>query len=283
VNKDQQQENHAISLPAALFERYLSILGIQRRLPGMEALRELVAAQMMRVPFENISKLYYRKHNHPHSLQSLEMYLDGIDQHNFGGTCYANNYYLHLLLVHLGYQVKLCGADMNNPDVHLVNMVTVDGHEYIVDVGYAAPFLKPLPRDLKEDYEIRLGNERYLLKPQDGKGRSCLEQYRDGELRHGYTVKPVPRQIGFFADVIAHSFTDDATFMNALLLVRFFPDSSVMINNLTLIKSRGSKSEIIKLADRNELIGMIEKHFSISRNIVTEAVAEIDEMGDAWS
>ena len=87
---------------------------------------------------------------------------------------------------------------MSNPDVHMVSMVNVDGREYLVDVGYAAPFLEPLPRDLATDYSIVLGRDRYVLKPQDAQRCSRLELYRDGNLKHGYLAKPRPKQIGDF-------------------------------------------------------------------------------------
>ena len=56
---------------------------------------------------------------------------------------------------------------MKNPDVHLINIVTIDKHEFIVDGGYAAPFLIPLSRDLKTDFVINSGNEKYIVKPKD--------------------------------------------------------------------------------------------------------------------
>lgn len=67
---------------------------------------------------------------------------------------------------------------MSNPDVHLVSMVNVDEREYLVDVGYAAPFLSPLPRDLATDFIIVLGRDFYVLKPQDAQGSSRMELYR---------------------------------------------------------------------------------------------------------
>ena len=51
---------------------------------------------------------------------------------------------------------------MKDPDVHIISMVKVDGKEYIVDGGYAAPFLMPLPRDLKEDLVIKSGIENFV-------------------------------------------------------------------------------------------------------------------------
>ncbi|MGA7380044.1 MAG: arylamine N-acetyltransferase [Terriglobales bacterium] len=262
--------------------RYLCVLGVESREPDLATLSELVKAHLVRVPFENISKLYYRKHFGLSSPPSIGRYLDGIEQYHFGGTCYSNNFHFYSLLASLGYAVKLCAADMATPDVHLVSMVTVEGREYLVDTGYAAPLLAPLPRDLTSDYVVALGRDRYVLKPQDSAGRSRLELYRNGALKHGYLAKPEPRDLGDFGRVIADSFSAGATFLNSLLLARFWPGRSTVIHNLTRIESQGARSQVHALADREGLIGAIEQYFAIPRPIVAEAVNEVGTMQDAW-
>jgi arylamine N-acetyltransferase len=266
-----------------LFEKYLHLLGIQKRVPSYNALAELVAAQIMRVPFENISKLYYLNRYGKRDLPDLELYLNGIERYHFGGTCYSNNYYLHLLLSYLGYNVMLCGADMANPDVHLVNLVTLDNREFLVDAGYAAPFMKPLPRYSKQEFVISLGHDRYVLNPRDKNGNSLLELYRNNQLKHGYTVKPIPRQIGHFSQVIESSYRDSATFMNAILLARFYPNRSVVIHNLSIIESEGTNCHVSRLENREELPPVVEKRFSIPHEVVAEAISGLGELGDAWN
>jgi arylamine N-acetyltransferase len=266
-----------------LISRYLAVLGVPRREPTSEALRELVAAHLTRVPFENISKLYNRKHHDLADLPPLQLYLDGIERYHFGGTCYSNNFHFYSLLASLGYDVKLCAADMKTPDVHAVIMVTVDGREYLVDAGYGAPFLSPLPRDLATDYIVELGRDRYILRPQDAIGRSRLEMYRDGQLKHGYLAKPAARRIEEFRHVIAGSFRPDATFLNSLLLTRFYSDRAVMIHNWTLVESQGSESIVRPLASRDRLIATVEEHFDMPRAIVAEAVNELGDLQDPWT
>ena len=262
--------------------RYLCVLGVARREPDLANLSELVKAHLTHVPFENISKLYYRKQLGLSSPPSIDRFLDGIEQYHFGGTCYANNFHFYSLLLSLGYTVKLCGADMATPDVHMVSMVTVEGREYLVDTGYAAPLLAPLPRDLTTDYVVTLGRDRYVLKPQDSAGCSRQEFHRNGTRKHGYLAKPEPRRWEDFSRVIANSFAADATFLNSLLLARFWPERSTVIHNLTLIQSQGTASQIYALADREELVAAIEQHFAIPRPIVAEAVDEVGAMQDAW-
>jgi len=271
------------TMPSELVERYLSLLGVCRRKPSMDALRELIQAHLSQVSFENISKLYYKKHRGLRSLPSLELFLDGIERFHFGGTCYTNNYFLYQLLANLGYQAKLCGADMSNPDVHLVSIVTVEEREYLVDVGYAAPFLIPLPRDLATDCTIVLGRDRYVLKPQDVNGCSRMELYRDGNLKHGYLAKPMPRQIHEFEHIIVDSYQDDATFMNALLVARFFPNRSFVIHNLTVIESQGTVSTIRTLAGQDELAQVIFECFGIPGEFTIDAMKELGQLEDAWS
>ncbi len=267
----------------ALFERYLSLLGIRRQKPSLEALKELVAAHMTRVPFENVSKLYYLRDQGLRDIPDFAQYIEGIERYNFGGTCYSNNYYLHLLLDHLGYDASLCGADMNEPDVHMVNMVSLSGREFLIDTGYAAPFLKPLPRDLTEDYTISLGRDRYVLKPRDKSGNSQIEFYHEGQLKHGYKAKPMDRTIEHFAQAIEESYYDTSTFMKALLLVRFYPNRSIRIHNLTIAISEGTTYDIRQLKDRDELMTMVEKHFSIPKEFVSKAIADMGEFGNVWT
>jgi len=266
-----------------LISRYLAALGVSRREPTLEALRELVAAQLTRVPFENISKLYNRKHHDLADVPPLQLYLDGIERYHFGGTCYSNNFHFYSLLSTLGYNVKLCPADMRTPNVHAVIMVNVGGREYLLDAGYGAPFLSPMPRDLATDYVVDLGRDRYILRPQDDHGRSRLEMYRDGQLKHGYLAKPAATRIEEFRQVIAGSFRPDATFLNSLLLTRFYSDRAVMIHNLTLVESRGSESIVRSLASRDQLVTTVEEHFDMPRPIVAEAVNELGDLKDPWT
>ena len=270
------------SLPEDVLAHYLALLKIPPVAPSLEALRRLVAAHLTRIPFENISKLYYRKRLGLMNLPDIRLYLDGIDKRHFGGTCYSNNYYFHLLLRSLGYQAKLCAADMRTPGVHALNMITIDGREYMADTGYAAPLLEPMPRDLEVDYEVMMGRDLYVLRPQDANGCSRLDLYREGVLRHGYLAKPAPRRIEDFSEVITGSFSANATFLNAILLARFYPGRSIVIHNLSLIESDKDKSQVHVLADRGELIAAIEQHFDMPPAIVSEAFDGLVCTQDAW-
>lgn len=267
-----------------LMKDYLDLIGIQPRKPSVGALCQIVRAHLMCIPFENISKLYYKKHLGLQNLPGLELFLDGIRESNFGGTCYANNYYLNQLLNALGYQARLCGADMSSPDVHLVSIVLIENLEYLVDVGYAAPFLIPLPRYLRSDFVIRLGQDCYVLKPQDQHGFPRLELLRTGRRIHGYIAKPFPKTIQDFEPAISASFRKEATFMNSVLLARFLPRSSTVIRNMAIFKSVGTDVHSRTLTGRDELVEAISAEFKIPNDIsrdVLEGLGPLEEAGSS--
>ena len=263
-----------------LFDKYLELIGIEASDPTFGLLKRIVKAHLIKIPFENISKLLIKKQGIK-DIPNFGAYLEGIEKYSFGGTCYSNNYHLYLLLVHLGFDVKLCSADMKNPDVHIISMVKIDAKEFIVDAGYAAPFLKPLPRDLKTDYTIKLGNEKYIVKPKDENGRTKVEQYSENELQHWYTAKPQSRTIDEFRKVIEDSYADDATFMNALRITSYSENGSIALKNLTLSETTGKNTHTIKIT-RNEIPAVVQEKFGIPEYLVREALESIKELKDIY-
>ena len=263
-----------------LFDKYLRLIGVEAAVPSYELLCRIVKAHLIKIPFENISKLLL-KNRERNNIPTLSEFLDGIEKHNFGGTCYTNNYYLNLLLDYVGFDIKLCGADMKNPDVHLISIVNIDGHEFIVDCGYAAPFYKPIPRELQTDYIISFGEEKYIVKPKDENGNTKVEQYINDKLQHWYTAKAQPRNIDEFKKVIEDSYADDATFMNALRITRFTESGSLALKNLALTETIGTGSRTVKIK-RNEIPAVVREKFGMPENLVMEALESLKELKDIY-
>ena len=263
-----------------LFDKYLELLNVEKSRPNLDLLGRIVRAHLIKIPFENISKLIYKKQG-MNEIPNLSTFLEGIEKYNFGGTCYTNNFYLYSLLKHLGYDLKLCGADMKNPDVHLISIVTIDKNEYIIDGGYAAPFFKPLPRYLSSDYLITFGNEKYIIKPKDEFGRTRVEQYTEGKLQHWYTAKPQERKIEEFKKVINDSYSNDAVFMNAVRITKFLENGSLVLKNLSLSETRGNTSSTIKIS-RDEIHSVIQENFGMPSGVVKEAISILTDLKDIY-
>ena len=237
-----------------LFNKYMEILGIAKKEPGMDLLKKVVKAHLLHLPFENISKIYYKKFRNLIGIPEPQLFLDGVEKNHFGGTCYTLNYYLNLLLRHLGFDARLCGADMTKPDVHLMNIVTLNNCEFIVDAGYAAPFLVPLPRDLKEDLVIEQGEKKYLIKPQDENHRTKVEMYEQNEFRHTYIAKPDGKKIEEFKEPIENSYNEKSTFIHSLFLTKFYEERTFAIFNLKSFEYSNNGTVVFDIKSRDELI-----------------------------
>ena len=265
-----------------LYYRFLELLGLEKKKVSIEALSELICAHLSTIPFENISKLYYKKLFSLESLPSFKKYLNGISENNLGGTCYANNYFFYKLLKYLGYEVKLCGADMKESDVHLVIIATLGNKEYLIDVGNASPFLAPIPLYLKKDWEKIIGGDKYIIKPRNNKGYSRLERLRNGVQKHVYTAKPSARKIEYFNNAISNSYSPDSTFFNCLLITKYISGSFITIHNMELIESKQNAHHIQQIADINELEYLMEDIFGIPQKITSEVIKDINFSRNAW-
>ena len=73
-----QGERIFVPLSEDVVARYLATLGVMRAKPSLAALRDLVAAHLIRIPFKNISKAYYRKDRGQAKLRSDVLHWLGV-------------------------------------------------------------------------------------------------------------------------------------------------------------------------------------------------------------
>ncbi|MCF8374025.1 MAG: arylamine N-acetyltransferase [Bacteroidales bacterium] len=262
-------------------EDYLALLEVDFDRPDFENLIKIVQQNLSKIPFENISKLYYKKHFGMVYLPDLSRFVKGNKQNNFGGICFSNNYFLFQLLEYLGYNVKLCGADMDKVNAHLAIVVQLEGDDYLVDVGFAAPFLKPILLDGQSNQEISFGMDRYVISPKDKMQGTQLTMYRRNRLRGGYYLKPGRAKIEDFHVRILESFSPGSAFLNSLLLSKFVSGEFICIYNFKVITSTENDFFIEIILSIKELIGLIEEKFGIPAYISTNALKEIRSFSDA--
>lgn len=252
------------------FERYLRLLGGHTERPSVIALNALVKAHITRVPFENVSKLLLFGREHQGRMATVEEFLDGMEHHDLGGTCYSCNPFFTDLLQHLGYKAELRSADMNTPHVHSSVRVFLQGREYHVDVGNAAPFTCAVPLD-ELPFKFSRGQMTWIFdRAEDGRVR-CTVLSR-GERVHGYLVNEQKQSFEFFRDIIIDSFQPGRTFMSLLRLVRIFPEHTVELKDRTLRVHRGSQTVERTIGDMNDLRQVVDTEFLMPRCPVEQAV-----------
>jgi arylamine N-acetyltransferase len=255
-----------------IYQRYLRLLGIEGLPSGLDGLRALVRAHLLRVPFENVSKLLLFGREGGGRFFTLPEFLDGIEQYELGGTCYGANPFLADLLRALGYETDLHGANMPpRLNVHTSLRVRIDSRAYHVDVGYGGPFREPISLD-RLPFEMVEGAHRYVL-DRDPRGEGFEMSVFTGEERvHGYIVHGPPRPLEFFTPAMQNSFGPGATFLNCLRICRFFDSHSVTLLNGSLSIHRGALATYRELNSAAEIETALADDLQMPRCPAREAI-----------
>ena len=256
--------------------RYLRLLGLDEVPRGIADLRALVRAHILRVPFENVSKLLLLDREGAGRPIAIEEFLDGLEFGDLGGTCYSCNPFLHLLLRELGYDADLLGCNMSNPNVHTAIRVRIDDVSYHVDVGYGSPFLEPVP--VHAGHTFRMGEMKWRFEQQDD-GRVRHRTYVGGREVHGYVANSEPRSYEFFRAIIADSFQPGSTFTTLLRMIRIFPDRMLELKDRTYkIHVAGGDTTTRTLNNMAELRRVVSEDHGLPRCPVEKAVEILERI-----
>jgi arylamine N-acetyltransferase len=259
------------------FQRYLRLLGIAGHPSGLDGLRTLVRRHLSAVPFENISKLLLFDREHAGRVTTLTEFLDGIEYSDLGGTCYTNNPFLTELLMELGYDADLLGADMSHPNVHTCIRVRIDSVAYHVDVGFAAPFREPLRLD-RLPVQVEEGTNRYVLARDAAGDGFCMSMFTEAESGIAYLVHDPPRPREFFDRVVLDSYAPSSTFMNCFRISRVFDRSSLDLIDRKLYRHEAGKTAITQLESIQELKRAVEDQLGMPRCPVERAIAILERL-----
>jgi N-hydroxyarylamine O-acetyltransferase len=258
-------------------QRYLRLLAIDGLPAGLEGLQQLVHRHLLRVPFENVSKLLLLDAEGAGRATVLSEFLDGIEHMDLGGTCYTNNPFLAELLLALGYDTDLLGADMARPNVHTSIRVRLDGVAYHVDVGYGAPFRQPMPLDQLPQAVVH-GNTRYVLDRAESAEGHSMTVYLGGEKVHGYVVHGPPRSADFFRPIILDSYVRGSTFTSSLRITRFFDDGVVELKGRNLTSHRAGRHSETVLRSATDLVSAVTDSLVMPRCPIEKAVRTLERI-----
>jgi arylamine N-acetyltransferase len=265
-----------MNLPS-LYERYLRLLQIDDFPEGLSGLRQIVQQHLLRVPFENVSKLLLLDSEGSGRVTRLPEFLDGIERLDLGGTCYTNNPFLAGLLRALGYDADLLGADMDSPNVHTCVRVRIDSLAFHVDVGYAAPFRDPMRLD-KLPNEISYGEVRWILERHHDREAYAMSVYSRGVKVHGYVVHEPPRTLDFFRPIILDSYRGGSTFTSSLRITRFFSDGLAELKGRTLTIHRGGVHSETEIRNMEDLQFAVANILAMRRCPIEKAVGIIERV-----
>lgn len=120
-------------------DAYLDRVGLAGPRPGLRALHE---AHVRAIPFENIDPVLGRTPD-----LALAAIADKLVTHRRGGYCYEHALLFAAVLQRLGYPVsrRMSRIAPWGPRTHMMLVAVADGIEHLVDVGFGAGMLAPMP------------------------------------------------------------------------------------------------------------------------------------------
>jgi len=157
---------------------YLQRIGLASCTPDLAGLRQVQAAQISAIPFENVLPFLGRVPKvDPDSLwQKL------VDE-RCGGYCFELNSLLGIALAALGFDARQVlarvrqGAAQGGARSHLAFVVTLDGVEWLVDAGFGGQAPAEPVRITEEAQPIR--DQHYRTRFEDQSGEHVLERLTD--------------------------------------------------------------------------------------------------------
>ncbi|KAF4111027.1 arylamine N-acetyltransferase, pineal gland isozyme NAT-3-like [Onychostoma macrolepis] len=114
-------------------KEYLNRIGFtgQYDKPDLDNLFTIHKLHVMKIPFENLSI-----HSGEKNTLDLHIIYDKIVKSNRGGWCCENNLLFSWVLKEMGYKFTMLSSKVFTMDSHLINLVEIDGKQYIADVSF---------------------------------------------------------------------------------------------------------------------------------------------------
>jgi len=269
---------------SAQADAYLRRIGTQYPAwPTSDVLRELQLRHLKTVPFENLSI-----HLGEEIVLEEKRLLDKVVGARRGGFCYELNGAFGALLGALGFDVTLLAARVYGeegrlgiPYDHLALRVrTVDGGDWLTDVGFGAHSLHPLAFGERGEQEDPGGTFQVVESGPDaagvrGVGGSRegvdLDVVRDGKAQYRLEVRP-----RVLADFVTgawwHSTSPESHFARSLVCSRVTEDGGRITlsgRNFTVTTAERTKTVSVLATDK-EVLATYRERFGIELDQVPE-------------
>ncbi|MGW7534555.1 arylamine N-acetyltransferase family protein [Amycolatopsis sp. NPDC054798] len=132
------------NIEAADVDAYLARVGQRREKPSVAALGRLAQAHVEAIPFENVDVVIGR-----HRGIELDIVSEKLVGRRRGGYCYEQAGLFAAVAEQLGYEVQRTVARVqpqrSGPYTHMTLLITVEGQQFLVDIGFGAGILVPMP------------------------------------------------------------------------------------------------------------------------------------------
>jgi N-hydroxyarylamine O-acetyltransferase len=233
-------------------------------------LDRLIAAQLQRVPFENVDVLLQR----PILLEADAVFAKVIERGR-GGYCFEINSLFARLLLSFGYHVSLLGARVRwglacdapaSMLSHLLLRVELSEGSFIVDIGFGGP-TPPCTLPLKG--REGLGDCPYQLQaPTSEQPLYQMQAWQDGQWQSMYQFDLQPQ---VWVDHIARSWYTsthpESIFLNTLMCARSQGAERLSLANQNFTRRyQDGRTEQRPIASARQLVELLTEEFGLRLN-----------------
>lgn len=241
---------------------YLSRIQYRGELnPGLQTLARLQETHLYHVPFENLDI-----HNHiPIDLQHL---FDKIVIRRRGGFCYELNELFFQLLREIGFTVKRVSARVwggekgFGPEFdHLAIIATIDGKDYLTDVGFGEFALHPLP--VEGGTEINDPRGVFIIEPYDETYKVVKKKNAEGNFDPEYIFSEQARNLEeFYGMCLYHQTSPASHFTQKRICSLPGPGGRVSLTGNSLKITEGGKMTEKELKEE-EVMTVLRDYFGV--------------------
>ena len=226
-------------------------------------LREIHVAQLLSVPFENLSI----HAGEPIALED-EALFEKIVGRKRGGFCYELNGLFAWLLRELGFNVSMLSAEVANSSGayspafdHMVLLVRLR-KPWLVDVGFGDLFGEPLP--LVEGKVITQGTRSFRLDRERAEKWVLMQCDTEAEWQAQYRFDLTPHAYPDYQPMCAfHQTSPDSHFTQRRICSRMTEEGRVTLSGMRLITTTLGERVERELADEREYADMLKLHFGV--------------------
>lgn len=244
--------------------RYLKRIRSEKKVPSITYLRELHRQHLIYIPFENLDIHYRNK-----IVLDYNAIYDKVVKKRRGGFCYELNGLFYHLLYHLGFECYLISARVKQEKGfgadydHMAIIVTMDGENWLVDVGFGDSFMYPKKITTNEVQMDYVDYWRIVTDPDEN---LILQQSSDYSVFHSKYLFTLDEKqpIQFMEMCEFHQTSPKSHFTQQKLITRLTSKGRVTLTERKIkTLELGVKNEIA-ITNEDEFLSKLQQYFGIS-------------------
>lgn len=259
------------------FSDYLSRIGLENTPPPtLDGLHFLQDHHMRHVPFENLDVLLGRP-----LILTTDALFEKIVSRKRGGYCFELNTLYAALLSELGFEpvpmlarVWLRDPAETPPRTHLVNRVSLDGEDWITDVGFGGRAAR-MPLKIEDGYEVDDGDGRIRITADVNFGYR-ISRFQEGAWTDQYTVET---RAAHHADVLTGNHWTEyhpGSHFRQGIGVGLFTDEGRISLYEGVLTYRGRETISQPIADLSSILDVLKTEFNIVLNMTPAERARLE-------